>query len=213
LISHTIDKSNAASTDRLIAAGLREALGQCIIGREIIVFEEATSTNDAVLHQTTSSTPQGLVIFAERQTAGRGQRSNRWESAAYKGLWFSILLRPKIALAESRRLAAWAIKAIAQTISEGLALVATIKPPNDVYIDGRKAAGVLVEMRAQEKAPHFAIVGIGINVNQSTEDFPKQLSARAISLAMVLHRQVDRQELAIALLRKLDSTYCDLFGS
>ena len=195
-----------------MAEELRGALGQCTIGREIIVLEEATSTNDSILHKTTLSTPHGLVIFAERQTAGRGQRNNRWESTAYKGLWFSILLRPKIALAESPRLAAWAIKTVAQTISEELALVAKIKSPNDVYIDGKKAAGVLVEMRAQEKAPHLAIVGIGININQSTEDFPRGLRSHAISLAMALHRQVDRQKFALALLRKLDSTYRDLFG-
>ena len=91
-------------------------------------------------------------------------------------------------------------------------LKTTIKLPNDVQIDGRKVAGVLVEMRAQEKAPHLAIAGIGINVNQSLEDFPKKLRARAISLAMALDRQVDRQKLAIALLRNLDRSYRERFG-
>ena len=83
----------------------------------------------------------------------------------------------------------------------------TIKLPNDIRIHGRKVAGVLTEMRAQEKAPHLAIVGIGINVNQSPDDFPVDLQGRAISLAMALGQRVDRQKFAVALLRNLDRTY------
>ena len=87
----------------------------------------------------------------------------------------------------------------------------TIKLPNDVQVHGRKVAGVLVEMRAQEKSPHLAIVGIGINVNQSREDFPLELQDNAVSLAMVLGRQVDRPTFAVALLRNLDQTYREKF--
>jgi BirA family biotin operon repressor/biotin-[acetyl-CoA-carboxylase] ligase len=206
-----IDKS--AATDRLVADELRDALGVCTIGREIVVLEETASTNDSVLQRATFDTPEGLVVFAERQTAGRGQRGNTWESAAHKGLWFSILLRPKIDIGDSGRLTAWAAEAIAQTIAKEFALSATIKPPNDIYIAGKKIAGVLVEMRAQQNAPHVAISGIGINMNQRLEDFSKELRSRAISLAMVLDRQVDRQQLAIALLRNLDRTYVETFGS
>jgi BirA family biotin operon repressor/biotin-[acetyl-CoA-carboxylase] ligase len=195
----------------LITGKLRDALGPCTIGREIIVVEETTSTNDAVLQRVTATTPEGLVIFAERQTAGRGQRSNRWESAAHKGLWFSIFLRPEIALAESSRLTAWAAETVAQTISEEFTLPASLKSPNDVYVDGKKIAGVLVEMRAQENAPHFAITGIGINMNHRAEDFPEELRGRAVSLAMVLDRQLDRQKFAVALLRNLDRTYTAIF--
>ncbi len=83
----------------------------------------------------------------------------------------------------------------------------TIKLPNDIRIQGRKVAGVLTEMRAQENAPHLAIVGIGINVNQSSDDFPVDLQGRAISLAMALGQGVDRQKFAVALLRNLDRTY------
>jgi len=72
---------------------------------------------------------------------------------------------------------------------------------------------VLVEMRAQEKAQHLAIAGIGINVNQAVEDFPRELQSRAISLGMALGRQVDRQNFAIAVLRKLDRTYAESFVS
>jgi len=68
-------------------------------------------------------------------------------------------------------------------------------------------------MRAQQNAPHFAIVGIGVNMNHRLEDLSKELRSRAASLAMVLARQVDRQQFAIALLRNLDRTYVQTFGS
>ena len=197
----------------MVADELRDLLGTCTIGREIVVLEETASTNDSVLQRATFDTPEGLVVFAERQTAGRGQRGNTWESAAHKGLWFSILLRPKIDIGESGRLTAWATKAIAQTIAKEFALSTTIKPPNDVYVAGKKIAGVLVEMRAQQNAPHFAIVGIGVNMNHRLEDLSKELRWRAASLAMVLARQVDRQQFAIALLRNLDRTYVETFAS
>ena len=197
----------AEMLDRLVGEELQADLGSAVIGREIIVLEQTDSTNDAILQVATADSNEGLVLFAEHQTAGRGQHGNRWESAARKGLWFSILLRPRIDLASSPQLTAWATEAISGVIENEFPLTPTIKPPNDVQIDACKVAGVLVEMRAQKNAPHLAIAGIGVNVNQSREDFPKELQSRAISLAMALGKQVDRKKFAIALLRKLDRTY------
>ena len=199
--------------DGLVAEELQADLASGVIGREIIVLGQTGSTNDAILQIANANSKEGLVVFAEHQTAGRGQRGNRWESAAGRGLWFSILLRPKIDLASSPQLTTWAAEAVSGAIQNEFSLTPTIKPPNDVQIDGRKIAGVLVEMRAQEKAAHLAIAGIGVNVNQSREDFPKELQSRAISLAMALGKQIDRQSFAVALLRKLDRTYREKFVS
>ena len=224
----TVDK-----LDRLIADQLKAELPRgAVIGRKIIVLEQTGSTNDAILQVASpqraavSSLPavasakqgppsfvdEGLVLFAEHQTAGRGQRGNRWESTGGKGLWFSILLRPEIQLSDSGRLTIWAIEAIADAIRIEFSFEPAIKLPNDVQLNGHKVAGVLVEMRAQEKAPHLAVVGIGINVNQRRDDFPAELQDRAISLAMALGRQVDRQNFAVALLRNLDLTYHEKFA-
>jgi BirA family biotin operon repressor/biotin-[acetyl-CoA-carboxylase] ligase len=197
----------------LIAEQLQADLASGVIGREVIVLDQAGSTNDAILQIANPNSKEGLVVFAEHQTAGRGQRGNRWESAAGKGLWFSILLRPRIDLASSPQLTTWAAEAVSNAIQNEFSLTPTIKPPNDVQIDGAKVAGVLVEMRAQQNAPHLAIAGIGVNVNQSREDFPKELQSRAISLAMALGKQINRQSFAVALLRKLDRTYREKFGS
>ncbi len=203
--------SPAEMLERFVAVEMQAALGSAIIGREIIVLDQTGSTNDAILQIATPDSEEGLVLFAEHQMAGRGQRGNRWESAAAKGLWFSILLRPGIEINRSPLLTSWAAETISGTIENEFSLKTTIKLPNDVQIDGRKVAGVLVEMRAHKKAPHSAIVGMGINVNQALEDFPKELQSRAISLAIALGRQVDRQNFAIALLRNLDRSYRERF--
>ena len=208
--------------DRLIAEQLQAALPCSIIGRNIIVLEQTGSTNDAIfqvasLQGAAVSNPpslvnEGLVLFAEHQTAGRGQRGDRWESTAGKGLWFSVLLRPEIQLSDSGRLTIWVIEAISDVIRIEFGLEPAIKLPNDVQLSGQKVAGVLVEMRAQNNAPHLAVIGIGINVNQCRDDFPAELQDRAISLAMSLGRQVERQNLAVALLRNLDLTYRENFA-
>jgi BirA family biotin operon repressor/biotin-[acetyl-CoA-carboxylase] ligase len=205
--------SPAEMLERFVADEMQAALGSAIIGREIIVLDQTGSTNDAILKTATPNSSEGLVLFAEHQTAGRGQRGNRWESAAGKGIWFSILLRPGIEINRSSQLTAWAAETVSRTIEKEFPLKTTIKLPNDVQIDGRKVAGVLVEMRAQEQAPYLAVIGIGINVNQALEDFSKELQSQAISLAIALGRQIDRQSFAIALLRNLDRSYRERFGS
>ena len=193
--------------DRLSSEKLRAELGQCTIGREIIVLEETTSTNDVVLQMANGGAPEGLVVFAEHQSAGRGQRGNIWESAAGKGLWLSVLLRPKVAISHPVKLAQRTAEIVATTIQGQFYLSATVKLPNDIYIDNRKVAGVLVEMRAQLKAPHLAVLGIGVNVNQMPHDFSEELRERATSLAIARRELIDRSSFAVALLRNLDRFY------
>jgi BirA family biotin operon repressor/biotin-[acetyl-CoA-carboxylase] ligase len=193
--------------DRLLASDLAASLGEGLIGRRVIVLESTGSTNDFLRQMLTPELPEGFVVFAEHQTAGRGQRANRWESAACQGLWFSILLRPKIPLAESARLTSWAAEAVAATIRRELALAPVIKPPNDVYIGPRKVCGVLVETVAGPDPDFDALVGIGVNMNQPLEAFPESLRERAGSLAMAVGRPVPRPAFTVALLRELDRSY------
>jgi BirA family biotin operon repressor/biotin-[acetyl-CoA-carboxylase] ligase len=192
--------------DRLIATELSASLGESVIGRRIIVLQSTRSTNDFLLQMLTPALPEGFVVFAEHQSVGRGQRGHRWESAPCFGLWFSVLVRPRIPLAESARLTNWAAQAVAATIWSKTGLTSTIKPPNDVYLAERKVAGVLVETKAGFGGEFSAIAGLGVNINQALEDFPIELRERAGSLAMALGRQVDRAAFAVALLRELDRT-------
>ncbi len=199
--------------DGLSAEDLRAAVADCRIGREIIVLRETASANDFVFQMAAPDVPEGVVVFAEHQTAGRGQRNNRWESVPYKSLSFSILLRPKISVAESARLTSWAAETIKQTILEELALRPRIKLPNDICLGERKVAGVLVEMRVAKGGDYVAIVGIGLNVNQTAGEFSDEVRSRAVSLAMATGSEVDRLAFAISLLLNLDRTYSRLFGS
>jgi len=197
-------------TDRLNARELSSSLGKGVIGSRIIVLESTRSTNDFLRLMLTPELPEGLVIFAEEQTAGRGQRGNRWASAPYLGLWFSILLRPRLRPTESARLTQWAAQTIAATVQEEFQLEPAIKPPNDVYLNGRKIAGVLVETKAGKGNEWTAIVGIGVNVNQFENDFPAELREQAGSLAMALGLRLSRGAFAVALLRQLDRTWREL---
>lgn len=186
---------------------LREAVKGQLIGSEIVFLTRTSSTNDEAWRRAQVGAAEGLVLFADEQTTGRGQRGNHWESPAGKALLFSILLRPLLAPAQSHRLTDWAARAVAAAIRQLLSLPATIKPPNDIYIDQGKVGGVLVEMRAQEGQAHLAIVGIGLNVNQQPKDFSPVIRPRAVSLAMAAGREIDRQTMAIALLRELERSY------
>jgi len=191
-------------SDRLIAAELRAGLEGLRIGNEIVVLEEARSTNDLAWAAAERGAPEGFAVFAERQTAGRGQYGRRWESAPYQGLWLSVLLRPALTLRESPQLTSLLAKVVAETIAQETGCAATIKPPNDIYIGGRKVAGILVEGRTDNDGSYVAVAGIGINVNQAAGDFPEELQSTACSLAMATGHTIDRNKLAIALLRALE---------
>src|ERR1043165_8746285 len=104
------------AADRLSAAKLRAGLLGCTIGSQVMVVDETTSTNDVVLQMAKTGAAEGLVVFTEHQTAGRGQRGNVWKSAPRKGLLFSILLRPKVAVKDSVGFVTWAVQGIRRTV-------------------------------------------------------------------------------------------------
>jgi BirA family biotin operon repressor/biotin-[acetyl-CoA-carboxylase] ligase len=191
---------------------LRHALLGQRIGSAIEVLRQTSSTNDEILERARQGAAEGLVIFADEQTAGRGQHGNRWEAPAGKALLFSVLLKPRLALAESARLTQWAAQAVAVTIQRLFSLEARIKPPNDIYVQDRKVAGVLAEMRAQDRGPHIAVVGIGLNVNQAPGDFSSAIRMSATSIAIATGRDVDRQSIATALMGELERTYALIFA-
>ncbi len=198
----------SAISDRLIADELRRALDGSRIGREIVVVEETASTNDLAWEAAERGAPEGFVVFAERQSKGRGQYGRGWESAPYLGLWFSVLLRPALTLRESPKLTLLLAQDVAATIREETGCRPTIKRPNDIYIGERKIAGILVEGRTPIDGAYQAVAGIGINVNQTVDDFPESVRATAGSIAMATGSNFSRAKLAIALLRRLGAGSC-----
>lgn len=188
--------------DQLTADGIRALLAARVIGREIQVFAETTSTNDVVARLARTATPEGITVFAEAQTAGRGRRGRVWHSPRGTGLWFSVLLRPPWPLEAHTRLTIAAGSAVARTIRQCTQLDARVKWPNDVTVQGRKVAGVLTEA-----GPGYAILGIGVNVNTTAAAFPAELREQATSLRLASGRGQDRVELAARLLAALDAEY------
>jgi BirA family biotin operon repressor/biotin-[acetyl-CoA-carboxylase] ligase len=199
--------SEGERSGRLAADQLRAILGECQMGNQLVVVEEARSTNDIAWAAAERGAPEGFVVFAERQTAGRGQYGRSWESAPYQGLWFSVLLRLGITLNESPRLTSLLAGVVAATIIKETGCAASIKAPNDICVAGRKVAGVLLEGRMASDGSYIAVAGLGLNVNQTLEDFPAELQATAGSLRMATGRQIERGPLAVALLRKLEADY------
>lgn len=189
----------------LIQAGA----GGGTIGRRVQVYRETASTNDLLLKLGEAGEPEGLVVFAERQTAGRGRFQRPWHSADGLGLWFSILLRPSLAPERITDLTPF----VAVAVTEGLGELAAsaslrVKPPNDIYGAYGKVAGILIEARTGSRP--FAVLGVGININHQNSDFPEELRPTASSLALEAGEPQDRTAAACSVLRHLNRSLPEL---
>lgn len=178
-----------------------------IVGRDIQVFQETASTNDVVEKLARDGVKEGVVVFAESQTKGRGRLGRKWVSPAKKGLWFSVLLRPPIRPIEATQLTVAAATALARAIQKQTNLSPDIKWPNDLLLCGRKVAGILTELSAEVDRVKHIILGIGLDVNQTASDFPADVRKIATSLKLECECPVDRAALAAAILQELDRDY------
>ena len=178
-----------------------------IVGRDIQVFQETTSTNDIAEKLARDGVKEGVVVFAESQSAGRGRLGRKWVSPAKKGLWFSVLLRPRLRPVEATQLTVAAATALARAIRSLTQLEPDIKWPNDLLLRGRKVAGILTEMSAELDRVKHIIIGIGLDVNQASSDFPADVRKLATSLKLECGETVDRAELAAAILLELERDY------
>src|SRR5256714_4712784 len=120
-----------------------------VIGRDIRVFQETSSTNDVVEKLARDGVEEGIVVFAESQTKGRGRLGRKWLSPAKKGLWFSVLLRPDLRPQEATQLTVASGTALRRAIESHTGLKTEIKWPNDILIHGKKVAGILTELNAE----------------------------------------------------------------
>lgn len=178
-----------------------------VVGRDIRVFKETTSTNDVAEKLARDGVKQGAVIFAESQTKGRGRLGRKWESPVGKGLWFSVLLRPQLLPTEATQLTVVAATALARAVQSQTDIAPDIKWPNDLLIGGRKVAGILTEMSAEVDRVNHVIIGIGLDVNQAASDFPPDVRKLATSLKLERGQPVHRGDLAAAILIELERDY------
>jgi BirA family biotin operon repressor/biotin-[acetyl-CoA-carboxylase] ligase len=181
--------------------------GNRIVGRDIRVFQETASTNDVVEKLARDGAPEGVVVFAESQSKGRGRLGRPWSSPQGKGLWFSILLRPELRPQSVTRLTVAAATALVRAIRRHTGLQPEIKWPNDILVNGRKAVGILTELSAELDRVKHVTLGIGVDVNQTAPEFPSDLRKAATSLAIECGKKVDRPALAAAILEEVDRDY------
>jgi BirA family biotin operon repressor/biotin-[acetyl-CoA-carboxylase] ligase len=194
--------------DALHADDLLARLGRTrVVGRDIRVFQETTSTNDVAEKLARDGVKEGIAVFAESQTRGRGRLGRKWISPARRGLWFSVLLRPDLRPQETTQLTVASANALARAVQSETGLKPEIKWPNDLLIRGRKVAGILTELSAELDHVKYVILGIGVDVNLNASEFPADLRKTATSLKIEVGRAVSRPELAVGILRELDRDY------
>ncbi len=194
--------------DALHADDLVARLGKTkVVGRDIQVFEQTTSTNDVAEKLARDGVREGVVVFAESQTKGRGRLGRKWMSPTHKGLWFSVLLRPNLRPQETTQLTVISATALRRAIKTVTGVAVEIKWPNDLLIGGKKVVGILTEMSAEVDRVRHIIIGIGVDVNQDANEFPPELRSIATSLKLAMGEEICRAELATEILRELDVDY------
>lgn len=168
-------------------------------------FECLASTNDTAREMAAAGAPQGVVVVAGAQTAGRGQHGRSWASPAGQGLYLSAILRPAVKPDALAFITLAAAVAVAETIAAEFGVNPDIKWPNDVMLSGKKVCGILVESAIEGGTVRYGIVGIGLNVDQL--EFPEEIADTATSLRIETGRQGAPQEVLPLILDHLEKWY------
>jgi len=186
---------------------LQEDLHTKRLGRSILFSSEVDSTNQWAKELAMYGAQEGTVVIAETQTKGRGRLGREWISPT-GGLWFSLILRPKLRPAEAVKLTFVAGLAVAKVLRETFGLDVETKWPNDVLVNGKKICGILTEMNTTGETVNFVVVGVGVNSNFNAEKvFPEELTKVTTSLESELGRKVQLEELLKGLLERLENLY------
>jgi len=176
-----------------------------LIGKKLIHFQSVGSTNDKAKELAVKA-EEGTVIVAEEQTSGKGRLGRSWSSPGRKGIYASIILKPDMEPFNAAKLTLLGAAAVALAL-EDCGIESQIKWPNDIIINGKKAAGILTEMSSELGIVNYIILGIGINVNQSVEELPPELVDRATSLMIAAGKAIQRKHLLAQVLNRLDELY------
>jgi BirA family biotin operon repressor/biotin-[acetyl-CoA-carboxylase] ligase len=158
---------------------------------------------DVALQLGIKNASEGTLVLAETQTKGRGRLGRNWFSPKYKGIYLSLILRPKILPQEAPILTLMSAVSVCEAIKEKIGLNTQIKWPNDILIHHKKVGGILTELNAETDLSRFVVIGVGLNVNNDK----KTLVAGATSLKEQKKEEVNRLELLQEILRKLEANY------
>ena len=191
-----------------IAAGMKTNR----LGGTLITYPETGSTNSALARLGEEGAPEGTVLLAECQLQGKGRLGRVWASPPGVNLYGSVLLRPPITPLEAPQLTLLSAVAVARTVSLCTGLTPVIKWPNDILVNGRKVAGLLNEMTAETDRVSTVVLGIGVNLNMTRDQFPPELRHPASSLFLESGQPVDRIVFSRRLLEELDALYDRYLG-
>jgi birA, biotin-[acetyl-CoA-carboxylase] ligase region len=180
------------SPDILTKEELSPLLHNKLIGKNIIHFDTIDSTNIKAKELASQNAEDGTIVISEEQTCGKGRLGRSWYSPKSKGIWASIILKPKIDPINASKITLIAAASIVKAFNE-IAIFPKIKWPNDIVLNNKKVCGILTEMSAELNQIHYLVVGIGINVNNSKDDFTEALWSSATSLKIELASEINRR--------------------
>lgn len=175
------------------------------MGRSLVYLSQTDSTNLYARSLAQKGYPDGTLVVAESQTAGKGRRGRRWSSPAGSNIYMSLLLRPDIPPYCASMVTLVAGMAVSRAVREMTGLPAQIKWPNDVVVNGRKICGILTEMSTEMESIHYIVTGIGINVDQ--QDFPEEIVATATSLRIEAAKKISRSALIACTMGQFEAYY------
>ncbi len=187
---------------------LQSGLNTLIFGKKIFTYESIDSTNLCAKTLAGSGAEEGTVIITEFQTAGRGRLGRTWQAEAEKNLLFSVIIRPKLEINKIGLLPFFAAVGVAQALETVTGIRFECKWPNDVLLNEKKCCGILLESSFQNNVLDYAVIGIGVNVNQKA--FDVEIKERATSLSQECGREFDRRELFHRIMTSLELLYSEV---
>ena len=192
--------------DLLLPSEIQIGLDTQIIGKEMDYLPSVDSTNRRAKKLAYHGAPEGTIVVAEEQEGGKGRLDRNFYSPRGKGIWFSVVLRPNFLPHEAPQCTLMVAVAVAEAMAR-FNLRAEIKWPNDILFNGKKIVGILTEMTCEIGKINYVVIGIGINVNISRKEFPKELQDVATSLSEMNGAPLSRVEFFRAVLEELDKIY------
>lgn len=201
-----------SSPDTIDQHELRAHLDSTRVGGQLEFIQLTGSTNADAFRLAENGSIEGTVVLADSQTGGKGRRGRLWSSPAGVNLYCSVILRPAIMPHEAPQLTFLSAVAVARAIELTTRLTPEIKWPNDLLISGKKVAGLLNEMSAETDGINFVILGIGVNLNMTADQFPQDLRHPATSLLLESGTRVDRSRFTGTMLNELDRLYTEFLA-
>ncbi len=193
--------------DLLAAGDLLSRLSENCIFKTFEYFPVTDSTNARAMELAERGAAHGTVVCADAQTAGRGRLGRKWASPPAMNLYLTMILRPPIEPFLAPQLTLVTAIALAQGVEDATGLSCALKWPNDLYIGGRKAAGILAEMATDPDSVRHVAVGVGLNINGLASDFPDDIRQKATSLRIESGKRHFRVELLAAFLNRMSDAY------